>query len=72
MAKWLSSRDKKWIAWIAAVWTAIVVVVAFFQDDVVRALFLGLTQEALLLGAGLLISYVIHRRKSSATRTREP
>jgi hypothetical protein len=72
MAKWLSSRDRKSIAWITAVWSAFVVMVALFQDDVVRALFLGLTQEALLLGAGLLISYIIHRRKSSAAGTREP
>lgn len=69
MTQWLSSRDKKGLAWVVVVWTAFVVFVALFQDDVMRALILGLLQEALLMGIGLLILYFRHRRKSSTTNT---
>jgi hypothetical protein len=65
----MSSRDRKAVAWVAAVWAAIVVAVALFQEDVLRALILGLAQEALLLGVGLLISYLVNRRKSSTDDT---
>lgn len=65
----MSSRDRKGVAWVAAVWAAFVVVVALFQEDVLRALILGLAQEALLLGVGLLIWYLVNRRKSSADDT---
>lgn len=62
----MSSRDRKGIAWVAAVWAAFVVVVAFLQEDVTRALILGLAQEGLLLGVALLVWYFVQRRKSSA------
>jgi hypothetical protein len=71
MTRWLTSRDKKGLAWVAVVWTAFVVFVALFQDDVVRAIVLGLVQEALLLGIVLLIFYFRHRRKSSTANTPE-
>lgn len=51
----MPSRDKKAFAWVAVVWAAIVVVTAFLQADVLRALILGLVQEAILLGVALLI-----------------
>lgn len=60
---------QKGLAWVAVVWTAFVVFVALFQGDVMRALILGLLQEALLMGIVLLILYFRHRRKSSTTNT---
>lgn len=66
MAKWLNSRDKKAMAWVAGAWALFVVVVAFRQDDVMGALFLGLAQEALLLGVALLILHIAPRRNSPA------
>lgn len=68
----MSSRDRKGLAWVAAVWAAFVVVVALFQEDVMRALVLGLAQEALLLGVALVIWYLVHRRKSSTGDTKGP
>jgi hypothetical protein len=68
----MSSRDRKGVAWVAAVWATFVVVFAFFKDDVIRALMLGLAQEALLLGVGLLAWYFVQRRKSSADETPKP
>jgi hypothetical protein len=50
------------------VWAAFVVMVAYFQEDVMRALILGLVQEAFLLGVALLIWYLLHRRNSSGWR----
>ncbi|SFT76384.1 hypothetical protein SAMN04487915_103111 [Arthrobacter sp. ov118] len=67
----MSSRDRKGVAWVAAVWTTFVVVVALFQEDVIRAMVLGLVQEALLGSVGLLVWYVVQRRKSSADETPE-
>jgi hypothetical protein len=71
MAKWLSSRDKKAVAWVGGVWAAFVIVVAFRQVDGMGALFLGLAQEALLLGVALLILCIAPRRKSPAGGTHE-
>jgi hypothetical protein len=54
------------------VWAAFVVMVAYFQEDVMRALILGLVQKAILLGVALLIWYLLHRRNSSAGDSPEP
>lgn len=62
----MSVQDKKRVAWVAGVWAVFVVVCALFQEDVVRALILGLVQEAFLGGLGLLAWYLVHRKDSSA------
>jgi Mn2+/Fe2+ NRAMP family transporter len=68
----MSSRERKAVAWVAAAWAVFVVVAAFFQEDVTRALILGLAQEVLLLSATLLVWYLVRRRKSSANETPKP
>jgi hypothetical protein len=60
------------MAWIAALWALFVIVAALFQEDVSRSLILGLAQEALVLGVGLLVWHLVQRRKTSANHTSEP
>ena len=69
---WMSRRESKRVAYFSIAWAALVVVISLFQENVVRTLVLGLAQQILLTGLGLLIWRLAHRRRSSKSEFRKP